>query len=171
MTVVLVTLALLLANALFVGAEFAIIGASRTALEDRARHGDRLARRVLGLLTSPVRQDRFIATAQLGITLASLGLGMYGEHTIAAWLEPRLALSPVQNVIAAHTLASVLAVAALTYLHIFLGEMVPKALALSEAERTVRAVYWPMRVTLGVFFPLVYLLNRDRKSTRLNSSP
>ena len=75
----------------------------------------------------------------MGITLASLGLGMYAEHALAAWLEPRLAFPAVARVIAAHTLASVLAVAALTYVHIFFGEMLPKALALSVSEPTVRS--------------------------------
>jgi CBS domain containing-hemolysin-like protein len=159
MTVVLITFVLLLANALFVAAEFAIIGTSRTAVEHRASLGDRQARRLLGLLTSPARQDRFIATAQLGITLASLGLGMYGEHTLAAWLEPRLAFSATQNLIAAHTMAVLIAIGALTYLHIFLGEMVPKALALSHAERTLVGVYWPMYVLFIAFYPFVYLLN------------
>ena len=160
MTVVLITLGFLLANALFVAAEFAIIGTSRTAVEHRASLGDARARRILRLLTSPDAQDKFIATAQLGITLASLGLGMYGEHTMAAWLEPRLGFDPLQRVIAAHTLASIIAISVLTYLHIFLGEMVPKALALSEPERTVNAVYWPMHVLLWVFYPFVYVLNR-----------
>lgn len=159
MTVVLVTFGLLLANALFVGAEFAIIGASKTAVEHRANQGDSLARRLLRLLRSPVRQDQFIATSQLGITLASLGLGMFAEHTMAHWLEPRLAVSPTERLIAAHTLASVLAIGVLTYLHIFLGEMVPKALAISQAERTLRAVYWPMRVLYIAFYPFVYVLN------------
>jgi hypothetical protein len=122
MTVVFVTLAFLLANAFFVAAEFAVIGVSRASVTNSANRGDSMAARVLGLLTSPVRQDRFIATAQIGITVASLGLGMYGEHTFAAWLEPRLDLSPTARFVASHTLASVLAVAALTYLHIFLGE-------------------------------------------------
>jgi CBS domain containing-hemolysin-like protein len=159
MTVLVITLGLLLANALFVAAEFAVIGVSRTAVEHRAGLGDRLAGRVLELLTSSIQQDRFIATAQLGITLASLGLGMYAEHTMAAWLEPRLALPAVTRVIAVHTLAGVVAIAALTYLHIFLGEMVPKALALSAAETTIRGLYWPMRVTLLALYPLVYALN------------
>lgn len=159
MIVTLVAIAFIVANALFVAAEFAVIGVSRTAVEHRARLGDRLAGRVLTLLTSPVRQDRFIATAQLGITLASLGLGMYGEHSLATWLEPRLTFAPVANVIAAHTLASVLAVAALTYVHIFFGEMLPKALALSASESTVRMLYWPMQLVLLVFYPLVYVLN------------
>jgi len=158
-TVVLITLALLLANAVFVAAEFAVIGVSRTAVEHRANQGDAVARRVFDLLTSTVRQDRFIATAQLGISLASLGLGMYGEHTLAAWLEPRLALPSLTGFIAAHTLASILAVSALTYLHIFIGEMMPKAFALAHAEGTARNVYWPMAAMLVLFYPFVYALN------------
>lgn len=157
--VIVVTLALLLANAICVAAEFAVIGVSRPAVEFRANQGDALARRVLRLLISPVSQDRFIATAQLGITLASLGLGMYGEHTLAAWLEPRLALSATSRFIAAHTLASIAAVTVLTYLHIFIGEMVPKAIALSHAEVTARVLYWPMLVVLIVFYPFVRVLN------------
>lgn len=159
MTIALIAFGFLVANALFVAAEFAIIGVSRPAVEHRASLGDRLAGRVLVLLTSPIKQDQFIATAQLGITLASLGLGMYGEHALAAWLERRLTFSPVANVIAAHTLASVLAVAALTYLHICFGEMLPKAVALSVSEPTARILYWPMRLVLFVCYPLVYVLN------------
>ena len=159
MTVALITLLLLLANALFVAAEFAIIGASKVTMTSRANKGDSMAGRILGVLTSPVRQDRYIATAQLGITLASLGLGMYGEHTLAVWLEPRLEMSPTAAFIASHTLASIIAVSILTYLHIFLGEMIPKALALSHAEATARAVYWPMAAILFVLYPFVVTLN------------
>lgn len=158
-TVVLIVLALLLANALFVAAEFAIIGSSKVTMTARAKQGDSMAARVLGVLTSPVRQDRYIATAQLGITLASLGLGMYGEHTLAVWLEPRLELSPTAAFIASHTLSSIVAVTILTYLHIFLGEMIPKALALSHAEATARAVYWPMAAILILLYPFVIALN------------
>jgi CBS domain containing-hemolysin-like protein len=158
-TIILLACAFLLANALFVGAEFAMIGVSRTAIEHRASQGDRLAARVLAMLTSPVRQDRFIATANLGVTLASLGLGMYGEHALAAWIEPRLTLPAVSRVVAAHTLASVLAVGVLTYFHILLGEMVPKTLALSGAQATIRVLFWPMRVILFVCYPFVYALH------------
>jgi CBS domain containing-hemolysin-like protein len=159
MTVLLITLGLLLANALFVSAEFAIISAPRPTLEHKSNQGDSFAGRLLRLLTSPDGQDQFIATSQLGITLASLGLGMFAEHSISAWLEPHLGFRPLVNVIAAHTLASILAVAALTYLHILLGEMMPKAIAIAHAERTLRAIYWPMRVVRLIFYPLVYVLN------------
>ena len=157
--VAVVTLALLLVNALFVAAEFAIIGSPRTAVEHRARAGDSMAGRLLVILTSPPAQDRYIATAQLGITIASLGLGMYGEHTLAVLLEPHLEWLGDARVISAHVAASVIAVAVLTYLHIFLGEMIPKAVALSRPERTARLVYWPMRATLIVLYPFVVGLN------------
>jgi CBS domain containing-hemolysin-like protein len=148
----------LIANALFVAAEFAIISVSRPAVENRAGKGDSLARLVLRVLTSPPDQDRFIATSQFGITVASLGLGMYGEHAIAAWLETRIELWPTARVIAAHSLASILAVATLTYFHILVGETVPKAIALAAPEGSVRALYWPMRGVMLVFYPFVYLL-------------
>ena len=92
----------------------------------------RCAARLLVTLTSPREQDRYIATAQIGITLASLGLGMYGEHTLALWLEPRLEMLGTGRVIASHLLASIFAVSVLSYLHIFHrrdGAEEPRALA------------------------------------------
>lgn len=155
MITVLVVALLLLANALFVAAEFAIVAVPRMAIERRASLGERLSKRLLALLVSAQSRDRFIATAQLGITVASLGLGMYGEHTLAVWLEPRLTFLGDASWLSAHGAASAIAIATLTYLHIFLGEMIPKALALSHAEGTARAVFWPMRVLLLVFYPFV----------------
>ncbi len=159
MTVILVVALLLLANALFVAAEFAIVAVPRTSIERRANMGEALSKRLLELLVSAQSRDRFIATAQLGITVASLGLGMYGEHTMAVWLEPRLSFLGDASWISAHAAASVIAIATLTYLHIFLGEMIPKALALSHSEGTARAVFWPMRVLLLIFYPFVVSLD------------
>ncbi len=160
MTIAAVVFALLLANALFVAAEFAIVSAPRATVERRANDGDRLAVRVLRTMTTPRDQDQYIATAQIGITLASLGLGMYGEHTLALWLEPRLEQVGAGRFMAVHGLASAIAVAVLSYLHIFLGEMIPKGLALSHAEPTARAVFWPMTAVRIVLLPFVLTLNR-----------
>ena len=163
MSVVLIPLAiitlLLLANALFVAAEFAIVGASRAQIEHDASEGSRLAQRVARILESPRLQDRYIATTQIGISLASLGLGMYGENVLAGWIETRLLPYDAYRWFAAHTIASVVAVAILTYFHIVLGEVVPKALALQAAQSTVLYVS-PIITALQVAIsPLVSVLN------------
>ena len=150
---------LLLLNSLFVAAEFAIVAAPRTAIEQRALRGERVARLVKGVLASPRRQDRYIATAQLGITVASLGLGMYGEHHLADALAPLFESLGASRWIAAHAAASVLAVALLTYFHIVIGEMVPKSIALQASERAVLWVTPWMLATEVLLFPLVWLLN------------
>lgn len=155
----LIVLLLLALNALFVAAEFAIVGVSRPAVERGAEEGDWRARLVVRVLRDPAEQDRFIATAQLGITLASLGLGMYGEHLLAEWLGRELASLGADTWIAAHTLASIIAVAVLTYLHIVIGEMVPKSIALQHAGRTVLWIAPVMRVIQFLVFPLVVALN------------
>jgi CBS domain containing-hemolysin-like protein len=155
----LIIIALILLNGLFVAAEFAVVGAPRALIERRAARGDRLARRVLAILHDPVRQDRYIATAQLGITLASLGLGMYGEHVLAGWLAGRLEALGTSRWIAAHSLASFLAIAVLTYFHIVVGEMVPKSLALSRAEQSALWVSPFVSAVTLIFYPLIRLLN------------
>ena len=156
---ILIIAVLILLNALFVAAEFAIVGAPRATIERRAAEGDAVARIVSNILKDPRRQDRYIATAQLGITVASLGLGMYGEHVLAEWIGHWLVgLGPLREA-GAHTLASVLAVALLTYFHIVIGEMIPKSIALQQADRAAVWVTPPVLAVQKVLYPLVFTLN------------
>ena len=150
---------LVVANGLFVAAEFAIVGAPRSSIENQAAQGSRLAQRVLLVLEDPTLQDRYIATTQIGISVASLGLGMYGEHWLANQMQPWFVRFETLGWVAAHSVASVVAVAVLTYLHIVIGEMVPKALALQRADKTVLYVSPIIRVLQHVMLPLVVTLN------------
>lgn len=149
---------LIVLNGLFVAAEFAIIGVSATALQSAASRGDRAALALLRIKESAVLQDRYIATAQLGITLASLGLGMYGEHQLALALREPLASIGVSGV-AVNAVATVIALTILTYFHIVLGEMIPKAMSLNHAIPTAKFVSTPMRWFQLIMFPLVISLN------------
>jgi CBS domain containing-hemolysin-like protein len=150
---------LILLNGLFVAAEFAIVGAPRAAIDARASRGDRLARLVQGILRDPLKQDRYIATAQLGITLASLGLGMYGEHVLADAIFAWLGGKGLPGWLVSHGLASTVAIAILTYFHIVVGEMVPKSLALQKAERLVLWITPPMLWIKNALFPFIIALN------------
>ncbi|MBA3642370.1 MAG: HlyC/CorC family transporter, partial [Acidobacteria bacterium] len=151
--------ALILLNAIFVAAEFAIVGAPKMSIDKRAADGNRLARVVQSVLRDPQKQDRYIATAQLGITVASLGLGMYGEHVLADGIYHYLGGSGGPAFLASHTFASVVAVTILTYFHIVVGEMVPKSLALQRAETMALWITPPMLWTKTLFYPFVVGLN------------
>ena len=146
-------------NGLFVAAEFAIVTASKPKISQMADQGSKTAQELLQILSVPEMQNRYVTTAQVGITIASLGLGMYGEHAIAEWfLVPLEHLGSLSEPLA-HSIALVLAVSFLTYLHVVLGEMIPKSLALQSASTTVLALYQPLKITDKIFYPLVYFLN------------
>ncbi len=150
---------LILLNGLFVAAEFALVAVPRTRMAQAAAGGSRAARLVLDVLGSPRQQNLYLSTAQLGITVASLGLGMYGEHVVADWLVHPLERFGQLAEPLAHTLATILAIGILTYLHVVLGEMVPKSLAIQYAEDTAVRVAGPMRVLQKIISPVVVLLN------------
>lgn len=154
-----IILLLVLLNGFFVAAEFSIIGVRATQMEQLADEGDRVAAGVLSVLESRTAQDRYIATAQLGITIASLGLGMYAEPQLAHFIEPYLAawFEPSEAVVTA--VGYILAIGFVSYLHIVVGEMVPKALALADASMMVRRLNTPMRLVQWVLALPVRILN------------
>jgi len=152
--------ALVVLGGIFVAAEFALLGARRSQLEPLAQAGRRGARHVLALSGTLRSLDRSLTTAQLGITLVALGLGMYGEHAVADLLRPALERLGSWSEAASHGIASALALAGLTYLHIVLGETLPKAIALQYPVRTALKIQLPLRVTKAVLAPFIFVLDR-----------
>jgi CBS domain containing-hemolysin-like protein len=155
---ILVILALVVVNGVFVAAEFALVGARRSRLQTMADRGSGAARWLLGVFDRPTGKDGYIAIAQLGITLASIGLGMYGEPAVAKWLYGPFEDWGLSRT-AAHTVGFIIALSGITYMHVVFGEMIPKALALQAPEQVILKVNPVMRAFGLVFRPMVALLN------------
>ncbi len=148
----------MLLNAFFVGAEFALVRSKRTRLEAMTRSGDRLARFALRANSNI---SRMLSASQLGVTLASLGLGWMAGATLmdfSAGLPGRpLALEVWLGV----TIGGVLALALVTYLHVVFGEMTPKAAALNHPETMARWLALPLIAFAWITTPLTWLLNKS----------
>jgi len=147
------------ANGYFVAAEFALVSVRRPRLEARAAAGNRRAQAALRLLADPTS---FISATQLGITIASLALGWIGEPTVASVLEPiaaRIASVGRAGYIA-HLLAIIIAFAAITFLHIVLGELMPKMFALERAEGFALLASRPLEIFAKVFRWPLWIFNR-----------
>jgi CBS domain containing-hemolysin-like protein len=151
-------LLLVLANGFFVAAEFALVSVRRSRIEVLAAAGKRGAKPALRALD---HLDAIISATQFGITLASLALGWIGEATLAHLFDSLLVqvLPPGQALAASHTIAIVIAFALITYLHIVLGELAPKTLALERAEAVSLAVARPMELFYAAFKPFIRVLN------------
>lgn len=152
---------LLTFNGLCVAAEFAIISVRPTQIEEMVEAGNKTAVGIMAILSSPSKQDHYIATAQLGITIASLGLGMYGEVQIAHFIEPYLTLllGTDPHVVVVHSIGYIISLSLLTYLHVVFGEMLPKSLALLSSKKMVLFVIPPMQILQTIFLVPVYILN------------
>ncbi len=144
-------------NAFFVAAEFAIVSLRDTRIQqliDAHRTGARTVQRLQQHL------DDFLPAVQFGVTLASLALGWIGEPTVAQILLRPLAGLP-HAMIYAHTAAVVIAFILITYLHVILGELVPKSLALQRVERVALSVAGPMDVFIAISRPLLHLMTNS----------
>ncbi|HWJ08232.1 MAG TPA: hemolysin family protein [Nocardioides sp.] len=152
---VLLAVVLLAANAFFVGAEFALISARRSQIEPRAQAGSRLAAITLQAME---RVSQMMAGAQLGITVCSLGLGAVGEPALAHLIEPVFhELHVPEDWL--HPVAFVLAMTVVVYLHVVLGEMVPKNIAIAGPERAALILGPPMYGIVMVLRPLIVGIN------------
>ena len=145
---IVIVLLLVLGNAIFVAAEYALVTGRRSRLEERAEKGGRGAKTALRLMDDPVR---FISTVQVGITISAILLGAIGEPLLSGLMEP-----PLSN-----TVAFLIAFAILTYLSVVVGELVPKAVALQRAEALAVVLAIPLDWLARITYPLVWLLQKS----------
>jgi putative hemolysin len=139
---------LILLNAFFVAAEYGLVTARRTRIRELEEQGNRRARAVLQIVSDP---PRFIAAMQLGVTATSLAIGALGEQALAKVFDP----------IFASLLAFALAFLIITFLHVVIGELVPKGVALRHSETTALAVSAPVRGFFILLRPLIWVLQRS----------
>jgi CBS domain containing-hemolysin-like protein len=151
-------LALVMMNGFFVAAEFALVGARRSKLQEMHDAGDRLAKVAMRALD---HLDRYISATQLGITMASLALGWVGEPVVAAMIDGLLGRFGVTaGPGATHTAAGIaVGFAVITFLHVVYGELAPKTVALIMPERLSGWVALPLMVFAKVMTPFIFVLN------------
>ncbi len=148
---------LVLINAFFVSAEFSLVSVRRTRIAELVAQGDLDAEAVQRAIENP---DRVIAATQLGITLASLGLGWVGEPALAHLLDPLVAIFPdsIRSGVS-HSISAIVAFILITFLHVVIGELAPKSIALQNPERTSLFVARPTLWTERLFKPAIWILN------------
>ncbi|MBI4885762.1 MAG: HlyC/CorC family transporter [Acidobacteria bacterium] len=156
---VFIVAALILINAVYVGAEFAAVSVRRSRLQQLADDGNPLAAWLLPRIQSPAELDRYIAACQIGITLSSLVLGAYAQHTIAVWLAPLLARLGGMQEIAAQSTSAAAVLFVLTVAQVIFAELVPKSLALQYPTQAALYTLVPMMPSLWIYGPLIKWLN------------
>jgi CBS domain containing-hemolysin-like protein len=159
LTILLVVSLLISMNALYVAGEFSSVSARKMRIQRMAEEGNRLARMLLPVLEDSHKLDNYIAASQVGITLSSIVLGIFGEQQIAPHLEPLLTWLPLGQAAAAG-LATTAVLLLLTTLQVILGELVPKSVAVQYPERLALLTVVPMKWSADYLLkPLIALLN------------
>lgn len=151
----LVILLLVLLNGFFVAAEFAMVKVRSTRIEQLVMEGNKRAKFAQDVTD---KLDAYLSATQLGITLSSLGLGWVGEGTLAKIFEPMFAEFGLSSAVV-HTVAAVVSFSIITFLHIVLGELAPKSLAIQRSEGTVLWTAGPLMFFYKIAFPAIWLLN------------
>ncbi len=148
---------LLFANAFFVASEFALVSVRQTRMRQLAKDGDSNA---VIALDAMEQIDKSIAAVQLGITIASIGLGWVGEATLVRVIEPLfVALPHVAKTVATHSVSVTIAFSLITFMHVVIGELMPKSVAIQFPEKTALFIARPMAVVTKLFTPFIFLLN------------
>ena len=143
-------------NAFFVAAEFAIIKVRSTRVEELVREG---VRGSVAAQSAIQNLDAYLSATQLGITLASLGLGWIGEPAFASLISPLLGAVGIWSENAVHSVTLTIAFALITFLHIVLGELAPKSIAIRRPEEISLLVSPPLRLFYRIFYPALWFLN------------
>lgn len=147
----------ILANGFFVAAEFSLISVRSTRVAELITQGNRGARWVQRAIDNP---DKVIAATQLGITISSLALGWVGEPALAHIIRPIVDWLPISiRAGAAHSISAAIAFILITFLHVVVGELAPKSIALQNPEATSLVVSRPTLWTESIFKPAIWLLN------------
>lgn len=153
----LVVALLLFANAFFVATEFALVSVRKTRLAQLSKEGNKLAKIALDSIN---HLDRSIAAVQLGITIASIGLGWVGEAALVKLIQPIFNFLPdSMQAVATHSLAVSIAFVLITFMHVVIGELMPKSIAIQHPETTALVVAKPMSFITKIFTPFIFLLN------------
>lgn len=155
MTEVFILLILVVVNGLFVMSEIALVSARRTRLEMQANKGDKKAKIALDLIDNP---EKFLSTAQIGITLVAILTGVYSGEKFSKDLEPYVARIDTLKPYAAN-ISTALIIVLVTFLSIILGELVPKRIGMLQAEKIARLVAGPVNFLSTIMYPVVWLLN------------
>ena len=154
-----IVVALIAMNALYVAAEFGAVSVRRSQIERKAADGSRAARGILPIVRDARLLDRYVAACQIGITLSSLLLGAYGQAVIATAITPLFERLGGMQTTAAHSVAAIVVLLALTTLQMVFGELVPKSISLQSPLRMALATYMPMRLSLRLFTWFIAVLN------------
>lgn len=148
---------LLFANAFFVASEFALVSVRQTRIQQLSNEGNKTAKIATNALT---HLDRYIAATQLGITIASIGLGWVGEATLAKLIHPIFEFLPnISSSFASHSVATIIAFILITFMHVVIGELMPKSIALQFPEKTTLIITRPLVAAANILHPFIYLLN------------